>query len=534
MHESEYIADTAISYRKDYGQFFTPPPVAHLMASWIIRDNPKTILDPAFGLGVFFEAVKNIALDKKFKFVGYEIDEKILNYINFKNNTNNLEIINEDFLESPIRYYDAIICNPPYMRFQKFLKRHNILPIIEKQIGKKFLGYSNIASIFLVKALHQLKPNGRLAFIMPFEFFNTGYGKEIKRSLLEKHLLKQIVILSNEKDIFPEATTTVSILLCRYDKKNEPIKLTFISDKTEMKNINSIGDYFQATIHPNDLPVEKKWTPIINAYLFKEEKTPDGFCLLSYYGKVMRGIATGANEFFALNKSRADELGIVDENLTKCITKSQQIKKLVFTEEDFNELVKLDKPVFCLNVKNLNDEATLSYINYGERKGYNNRYLTKNRSPWFKVEHRRRAPILFGVFNRGRLKVVRNYSSAINFTCYHSFYPNIFGMNILNKLFVYLISDIGQKIIQLNKRIYGDKLDKFEPRDLNDAKCPNFEQLNLITDAEANEVIELAKNDEKRAIEVSNRLIERILNVQQSAPADRQSAGVHPLVAGFH
>jgi adenine-specific DNA-methyltransferase len=528
MHELEkYIADTSISHRKDYGQFFTPLPVARLMASWTIRDQPKTILDPAFGLGIFYEAVMDIASDRNFRFVGYEIDRRILDYVNFKYKTNNLEIHNEDFLESPVQYYDAIICNPPYMRFQKFLKRHNILPIIEKQIGKKLLGYSNIASIFLVKALHELKPNGRLAFIMPFEFFNTGYGKEIKRSLLEEHLLKQIIIFSNEKDIFPDAITTVSILLCKYDMKNDPIKLTFISEKTEMENINYIGDYFQATIPQNELPVDQKWTTIINSYLFKEEKIPYGFCQLSYYGKVMRGIATGANEFFAINKTKVQELGIPKQNLTKCITKSQQIKKLVFTEKDFDELVKLDKPVFCFNVKELHDKNTLNYIKYGEEKGYNNRYLTRNRSPWFKVEHRKPAPILFGVFNRGRLKVVRNFSSAINFTCFHAFYPNMFGVNILNKLFVYFISDFGQRIIHLNKRIYGDRLDKFEPRDLNDVMCPNFEQFNLITDDEANRIIELANVDQKQAISLSNDLIERILNAQQIAPPDRYSAALH-------
>lgn len=64
MHEFEkYITHTPISYRKDYGQFFTPFSVARTMASWIIKDRPKTILDPAFGLGVFYEAIRDVALD---------------------------------------------------------------------------------------------------------------------------------------------------------------------------------------------------------------------------------------------------------------------------------------------------------------------------------------------------------------------------------------------------------------------------------------------------------------------------------------
>ena len=194
MHESEYIKNTPISHRKDFGQFFTPSPVSRLMAQWILRDKPETILDPAFGLGVFYDEIIKLHSNSSLHFFGYEIDEKIISYINGLNSKQDLTLYNADYLEAEPRKFDAIICNPPYMRFQKFLNRHDVLPIIEKQIGKKLIGYSNIASVFLVKALNELKENGSLSFIMPFEFFNTGYGKEIKRSLLDKHLLKQIII----------------------------------------------------------------------------------------------------------------------------------------------------------------------------------------------------------------------------------------------------------------------------------------------------------------------------------------------------
>ena len=53
MRESKYIDETPLNHRKDYGQFFTPTPVARLMAKWVMKGNPETILDPAFGLGVF-------------------------------------------------------------------------------------------------------------------------------------------------------------------------------------------------------------------------------------------------------------------------------------------------------------------------------------------------------------------------------------------------------------------------------------------------------------------------------------------------
>jgi adenine-specific DNA-methyltransferase len=514
MHETKYISEMPFSHRKDYGQFFTPPSVAHLMIEWVMKNNPETILDPAFGLGVFFDEMIKSNSSVKTQFTGYEIDGHILAYLNNHGNGSNLEIINSDYLEADAGTFDGIICNPPYMRFQRFLRRHDVLPKIEDKIGKKLVGYSNIASIFLVKSLNELNVDGSLSFIIPFEFFNTGYGKEIKKSLLDGHLLKQIVIFSNEKEIFPDATTTVCILLCKKDGKEAPIKITLIKSKDEIEKISDISNFYQKQIKPSDLPYNKKWSPIILS-LFSEQKPPEEFCRVSLYGSFKRGIATGANSFFSLNKSTVEELKIGNNNVCKCITKSPQIKKGVFTEDDLNELYKNDKAIFCLDVKDHEDPLVIKYIKTGEQLGLNDRYLTKIRNPWYKIERRQTAPILFGVFSRGRLKVIRNYSSAINFTCFHSFYPNLFGVSHINKLFVYFLSDIGQSIIKMNKRSYGSNLDKLEPGDLNDCLCPNQKQFELINEAEAEKVIKIAKTNDKLAVHMSNDLINRIINAQQ-------------------
>ena len=514
MNELAYTTETPINYRKDYGQFFTPSLVANIMAKWVTKDNAKAILDPAFGLGIFFDEVMKLNIDPDVLFTGYEIDERILTYLNYEGTKSNLLIFKEDYLEADTGKFDGVICNPPYMRFQKFLKRYDVLPKIEKKIGEKLAGYSNVSSVFLVKAINELNDNGRLAFIMPFEFFNTGYGKEIKKSLLKEHLLKQIVIFSNEKDIFPDVTTTVCILLCKNDGKEEPIKITAVKSEDEIRNIKDVSNYFQYELNQSDLPYDKKWTPIIST-LYVEQQIPEDFCKISQYGAFKRGIATGANEFFALTKSKIEEFGLVEKNICKCITKSPQLKKYVFTEDDFYSLYNDDKPVHCLDVKECEDFNVRKYIEIGEQQELHKRYLTKNRKPWYKIEHRRPSPILFGVFNRGRLKVIRNYSKAINFTCFHSFYPNMFGEGIVNKLFVYFLSDLGQSIIKLNKRNYGNNLDKLEPGDLNDCLCPNQEQFDLIGNDEAERVIEIAKTNTESAIHISNELVDRILTAQQ-------------------
>ena len=163
-----------------------------------------------------------------------------------------------------------------------------------------------------------------------------------------------------------------------------------------------------------------------------------------------------------------------------------------------------------------NDRHVREYISDGERQGYHTRYLTRVRQTWYQLEHRTPAPILFGVFSRGRLKVVRNLTGAVNFACFHSFYPNIFGRQLIDKLFAYLLSDWGQEVLKTNKRSYGDGLDKFEPGDLNECLCPNQAQLDLLDGDEAKKIVDVAKADERMAIQMSNELIESIFTVRRS------------------
>lgn len=526
MRESEYIKNTPKSHRKDLGQFFTPQSVARIMTQWVMSEKPKNILDPAFGLGVFYDEVLKSKPDNRIQFIGYEIDKNIISYLNGIETKENLTLCNSDYLVAEPSKFDGIICNPPYLRFQKFLNRHDVLPMIERQIGKKLTGYSNISSVFLVKSLNELNENGKLAFIMPFEFFNTGYGKEIKKSLLDNYLLKQIIVFSNEKEIFPDAITTVCLLLCKKDNIKAPIKITQINSEDNLARISNISDFYQKKIDASDLPFNRKWTPILMS-LFSENVVPDDFVRLSLYGSFTRGIATGANDFFALKKGKILKLRLGDKTICKCITKSSQIRKLVFTEDDLKKLYDSEKPVYCLNINNNESKEAQDYIKEGEALGYHERYLTRMRNPWYKIESRKPAPILFGVFNRGRLKVIRNLTNAINFTCFHCFYPNMFGEPLINKLFVYFLSDIGQEIIKSNKRSYGDNLDKFEPGDLNESLCPSQPQFEMIAEKEAEKVIEIAMNDEKMAIQMSNILIKRITNATQGVEQRDDSATLH-------
>ena len=510
MDELTYTKNTPLSYRKKLGQFFTPRKLADLMLNWVIQDHPNSILDPAFGLGVFYNSLKSLPLSNQIHYFGYEIDPKILDRLTI-NKENNLTIYLEDYLEAKQNKYDAIICNPPYLRFQNFRNRHSVMAELEKTFNLKLNGYSNMATVFLLKSLQEINTDGRMAYLMPFEFFNTGYGKIVKKELIKNGFLKQIIIFDNEKDIFADVTTTICLVLCRNDGNKEPIKVGKVEKLDQLDKIQNLNNYFQYKISPDELPYDQKWSYLISSR-YQEFIFPKQLAKISDYGKFVRGIATGANEFFALNQEQVNDLEINSNNLLKCLTKSSQVRQFVFCEKDYQTLLKLGYPVLCLNIKEPDNPKIQKYLEYGVNKGFNSRYLTKQRKPWYKLESRLPAPILAGVFNRGRLKVVRNFTDTINFTCFHGFYPNLFGDRYLNRLFVYLISDLGQKILMTNKRQYGNQLNKFEPRDLNEANCPSIAQFDQVSESSAIEIIEMAKINEKASIEQANIMVKVILN----------------------
>jgi adenine-specific DNA-methyltransferase len=515
-----YCANTALSHRQNLGQFFTPPEVARFMCRWVLSGNTSTIYDPAFGLGAFYFAAHFI--DRNVSFSGSEIDAQVLDF--FRSHapeySANLSIGREDYLASWGMQYDAIVCNPPYMRFQKFIDRDKVFDCFQHRMGIKLSGYTNIASAFLVKSLNELRSNGRLAYIMPFEFLNTGYGQIVKQLLLKDNLLKAIIKLEPEKAIFSEATTTIAIILAVKNGISDPVTFCTLSDLSDLDEI--LESETSIRLERKELVPQEKWLKYFEA--FPREVVTKHLVPLNYYGAFTRGIATGANEFFVLSPSQVKSYGIPDDCIRHCITKSAQIRGGTFTDHNLNNLVENDADVYVLNVNGNMSPSVMSYIKKGEEHGYHERYLTKCRNPWYKLERRLPSPLLVGVFSRDGFKVIRNYSSAISLTCYHCFYPNLFCEAYIDHLFLYLRSHAARTILGMSSRRYGENLDKFEPNDLNSASVPSpefFEQIPADIISDAMQIVSQNGNLPNELEEQFNQLLKDSVSIGLAAATEK-------------
>ena len=246
--EAGYLRTVDDARRKGLGQFFTHPKVARFMARWVAESPNRGMHDPAFGLGAFLDAADEIGVSP---FTGSETDKGVLDYWReFSPKRGEARVHEEDYLLAWGRAYGNIVCNPPYMRFQKFANRDAALKRFERELGMRLSGYTNMASAFLLKSLSELAPGGRLAYIMPPEFLNTGYGTAVKRRLIDGSHLAAIVKLDCEKDAFPDAITSACIIL--YDSARTFSRLNLYAVKS-LDALESLWDCPAGQSHLNKM-----------------------------------------------------------------------------------------------------------------------------------------------------------------------------------------------------------------------------------------------------------------------------------------
>ncbi len=483
MTEREYIQRIPIEHRKKYAQFFTPEPISDFMATWVLdgKEGKVNVLEPAFGLGVFSRSMHKI--NPEIRVMGYDSDKIIYAYANdnFDSSRYDIRICNENYLTASwTEKFDSIICNPPYLKFHDY-DNATLVPMVNGKLHTHLNGFTNIYTLFLLKSIFQLNNNGRLAYVIPSEFLNADYGVEVKRALLQSGVLRHIIIVDFTQCAFDDALTTACILLCENNGDSDAIHFSNITDVSKLNT--SLTDY--KTFTPDQLDPAVKWK---HYYETSKSSSFTHLVPFSTFAKVSRGIATGANDYFTFKASKIDKYGIPENSFRRCICHAADVRNLVFTDADFENVVNLDKTVFLFDgCANEDNPHVQNYLKLGEKSGADKKYLTASRNPWYALENRHPSPIWVSVFNRNGLRFVRNQAGVYNLTTFHCVY-NV-GEIDTDILFAYLVTSVAKEIFLDNSRQYGNGLVKFEPNDLNKG---NVVDLRLLSEEERTFVLRVS------------------------------------------
>ena len=119
---------------KQLGQVATPEPVAALMAKWVMSVKPRTVLDPAAGVGGLLAACRQ--LDRQASLVGVERDAETLQLAR-TSAPRGTKLILADYLKSEAGLFDGIIANPPYVKAHRLEYSEKDWRYFEERLGTR-------------------------------------------------------------------------------------------------------------------------------------------------------------------------------------------------------------------------------------------------------------------------------------------------------------------------------------------------------------------------------------------------------------
>jgi adenine-specific DNA-methyltransferase len=264
--------------RSSLGQFFTPAPIAALMASY---SSPKPglvrLLDPGAGIGMLSAAWVAHACSaserpERIEVVAYEVDNdltatlrevlEICTRIAEQGSVAlTFEIREEDFIEAAVRSlddglfddgvrwpeFDAAILNPPYKKFRTDSLERRLL----RRLG---IETSNLYTAFVELALRGLNPGGELIAITPRSFCNGPYFAQFRKHLLSLSGLTHLHVFDSRDTAFSDDAVLQENVIFRVERGVSQAADVAVewSDAGDLEHTTRRDVPFSQVVHSND------------------------------------------------------------------------------------------------------------------------------------------------------------------------------------------------------------------------------------------------------------------------------------------
>lgn len=459
------------------GQFWTPAWVAEAMAAYVLGYHPDVVFDPAVGAGAFFRACRRLGYAGQFS--GYENDVSALEQARAAglNDKDLRDVQVRDFFDGETRQYPAIVSNPPYLR------HHRIPPALKLRLqahartrhGLEIDGRAGLHVHFLLHCLERLAPGGRLVFLLPADTCEGVFAGKLWTWVARNFCLHTVVTFAPDAAPFPSVDTNAMIVAVEHAPARASLTWARMrkADGTALHELLKTG----TATHLHADVCERELSEALETGLTRPARRRDAEELrLGDVARVMRGIATGANEFFFLTRRQISEHGLKASWFRRAVGRTRDCPVEVLDPERLQELENAGRPTWLLDlpdepVGKLPDAAR-KYLRKGVRLAIPERALIRMRKHWYRMEQRKPPPLLFAYLGRRSCRFILNRAGALPLTGFLCVYPRAESGLTLESLWRLLNEPETLEGLALVGKTYGSGAIKVEPRALERLPLP--------------------------------------------------------------
>jgi len=458
----------------------TPPELAREIADTAVKlldGHAKKIDfgDPAVGTGAFYGALLQLVpQDRLSSSIGIDISPRQVEAARWRWSHRGMDVMFGDYLHMerlPPR--NLILANPPYLRHQAIEPKYK-MELRERasvMMGTRIDARAGLYVYFMLLS-HQWMADGAVAaWLIPSEFMQTTYGKAVRRYLTHRVRLVRVHRFDYAAQQFENARVLPAVVLFQNTSPTSGDMVTMTSGGTLSR------PEFTQTVSVDELASDTRWTiPRVS------DSEDSEVVRLGDLFFVSRGIATGANDFFILERSLASRLGIPKEALRPILPKVKTLRDDVIERQRDGyprvcpQLCVIDCDLPEGEIKKRYPKL-MEYLDAGKSKGVSHGTLARERNPWYRQDRRGIPLFVCTYMGRGHgdappLRFLWNRSDAIATNSYLLMYPRPALAKLLKtrpelveRLFVVLRRTAASSMAY-GSRLHAEGLRKIEPGEL--------------------------------------------------------------------
>lgn len=460
--------------RKARGAFFTPPDVARYVAQWALRSSTDRVLEPSCGEAAFLleaaDRLRTLGASRALtnQLSGAELHpasarqtEMLLAQAGAK-----VRVFVGDFLQSePSPKFDAVIGNPPYVRYQAFAGESRAAA--KRAALRAGVTLTNLASSWAAFTVHSalhVRPGGRLGLVLPAEILSVNYAAPIRDFLMREFAQVRLVLFTER--VFPGVMEDVVLLLadgrgegpaghCELLHAQNGASLARLADSDIRRwHPQAGGRWSIALVKPD---AGAAYSAALDAGAFEQ---------LQAWGDTTLGMVTGNNDFFTLTSSEVAARGLTSQDLVPLSPPGSRHLRATLNLRSLSALDDAGMPTWLFRPSGDPSRAGRAYIREGEKRGIQDAYKCQVRTPWWRVPYLRPADLLLTYMNADTARLVGNLIGAHHLNSVHGVYLHAcrkkIGRDLLPLAALNSVTLLGAELVG---RSYGGGVLKLEPRE---------------------------------------------------------------------